>query len=394
MSGGNGRAEGAPQAKPRSDPINEGAPQAKPRSDPINAGTNGDRPAEGLEHEELVVRRGRRTGLYVIVAVHSTALGPALGGARLWHYRAPGDAIADALRLSKAMTFKAAAAGLDLGGGKAVLCSDDELGGGRRRELMLDLGDVVESLGGRYITAEDVGTGTEDMAVIRERTSHVVGLPAALGGSGDPSPLTARGVESAIRACCEGRFGSPDLSGRRVCIVGLGHVGSRLAERLLAAGAEVVAADIDSAKRPLAEKLGAAWTDAASPMTTSCEVLAPCALGGAIDRDNLESLRCEIVCGSANNVLAEDRLAEELASSGIVYAPDFIANAGGLINVYAEIHGLDAARTAQLVDGIGETIAVILAEARERATTPLEAARELAAERLEAGRRPRQPAAA
>jgi leucine dehydrogenase len=359
------------------------------------AGVNGDRRlAERLDHEELVVRRGRRTGLYVVVAVHSTALGPALGGARLWHYRAPGDAIADALRLSEAMTLKAAAAGLDLGGGKAVLCADGELADDRRRELMLDLGDVVESLGGRYITAEDVGTGTEDMAVIRERTSHVVGLPVALGGSGDPSPITARGVEASIRACCERRFGSGDLSGRRVCVVGLGHVGTRLAERLLAAGAEVIAADIDAGKRRVAARLGATWTDAGSAMSTACDVLAPCALGGAIHRDNLSSLRCGVVCGSANNVLAEGRLAERLASRGIVYAPDFIANAGGLINVYAEIHGLDEVRTAQLVDGIGETIALILAEAGERSTTPLEAARDLAALRLRSARRHPQPAPA
>jgi leucine dehydrogenase len=366
------------------------------RGDGHTANTNGGRrPAERLDHEELVVRRGRRTGLYVVIAVHSTVLGPALGGARLWHYRVPGDAIADALRLSEAMTLKAAAAGLDLGGGKAVLCSDGELDEGRRRELMLDLGEVVESLDGRYITAEDVGTGTEDMAVIRARTSHVVGLPVSLGGSGDPSPITARGVEAAIRACCERRFGSEDLSGRSVCVVGLGHVGTRLAERLLAAGAEVIAADIDTDKRRLAAKLGAGWIDPGSAMTAACDVLAPCALGGAIDRDNLGSLRCEIVCGSANNVLAEERLAEGLASREILYAPDFIANAGGLINVYAEIHRLGDERTRRLVDGIGEKLAEILAEAKERSTTPLQAARELAAERLiGAARHHHQPAAA
>jgi leucine dehydrogenase len=357
------------------------------------ASTNGHRPPERLDHEELVVRRGRRTGLYVVVAVHSTALGPALGGARQWCYRAPGDAIADALRLSKAMTFKAAAAGLDLGGGKSVLCSDGDLSDRRRRDLMHDLGDVVESLGGRYITAEDVGTGTDDMALIRQRTSHVVGLPVSLGGSGDPSPLTARGVEAAIRACCE-HLGTPDLSGVSVCVVGLGHVGSRLAERLLEAGAEVIAADIDSGKRRLAERLGAAWTDADSALTTACDVLAPCALGGAINRDNLLSLRCKVVCGSANNMLAEERLAERLASRGIVYAPDFIANAGGLINVYGEIHRLDGARTLRLVDGIGETIATILAEAEDRSVTPLQAAQELAAERLAAAGPQHQPVAA
>jgi leucine dehydrogenase len=351
------------------------------------------RPTAQLDHEELVVRRGRRTGLYVIVAVHSTALGPALGGARLWCYRTPGDAVADALRLSQAMTMKAAAARLDLGGGKAVMCADNERSAERRRRLLLDLGDVVESLDGRYITAEDVGTGTEDMAVIRERTSHVVGLPPSLGGSGDPSPLTARGVEAAIRACCERRYGSTDLSDRSICVVGIGHVGARLVERLVRAGCRVLATDIDAGKRVSAEQLGAIWIDADAPMTTACDVLAPCALGGAIDAGNVDQLRCEIVCGSANNVLADESLAESLHERGIVYAPDFIANVGGLINVYSEIHDLDRARRKQLVDGIGETIAHILAEAEERGTTPLEAARQLAAERLERARRS-EPAAA
>jgi leucine dehydrogenase len=351
------------------------------------------RPTARLDHEELVVRRGRRTGLYVIVAVHSTALGPALGGARLWCYRTPGDAVADALRLSQAMTMKAAAARLDLGGGKAVMCADGDFSGERRRGLLLDLGDVVESLDGRYITAEDVGTGTEDMAVIRERTSHVVGLPPSLGGSGDPSPLTARGVEAAIKACCERRFGSSDLSDRSACVVGIGHVGARLVERLVRAGCRVLATDIDAGKRVSAEQLGAIWIDADAPMTTACDVLAPCALGGAIDAGNVDELRCEIVCGSANNVLADDPLADRLHERGIVYAPDFIANAGGLINVYAEIDGLDRARTKRLVDGIHETIAHVLSEAEERNATPLQAARQLATERLQrAGQR--EPATA
>jgi leucine dehydrogenase len=351
------------------------------------------RPTAKLDHEELVVRRGRRTGMYVIVAVHSTALGPALGGARLWHYRTPGDAVADALRLSKAMTMKAAAARLDLGGGKAVLCADEELTADRRRGLLLDLGDVVESLDGRYITAEDVGTGTEDMVVIHEQTSHVVGLPPSLGGSGDPSPITARGVEAAIRACCERRYGTADLSDRTICVVGIGHVGARLVERLVTAGSRVLATDIDAGKRVSAEQLGAIWIHPDAEMTTECDVLAPCALGGAIDAGNVDELRCAIVCGSANNVLADDSLAERLHERGIVYAPDFIANAGGLMNVYGELHHLDRARTKKLVDGIGETIAHILVEAEGRGTTPLDAALQLAAERLERARQ-RETAAA
>ena len=348
--------------------------------------------ADRLDHEELLVRRGPRTGIYVIVAVHSTALGPALGGARLWRYKTPGDAIADALRLSEAMTYKAAAAGLNLGGGKSVLCVERGLTIAARRELMLDLGEAVESLEGRYVVAEDVGTTAADMAMVAERTSHVVGRPVEQGGSGDPSPVTARGVEAAMRVACEKELGSPDLSGVRVCVIGLGHVGANLAERLANAGAELLVSDIDSSKRKLADRLGARWVKPARAATVACDVLAPCALGGTIDRDNARRLRCRIVCGSANNALADDSLADELDQLGILYAPDFIANAGGLINVYAEIHGLERERTDRLVDGIGEALGAVLRTAEERSVTPLLAARELAAARLERARRSDQPA--
>src|SRR5262245_6118229 len=250
-----------------------------------------------LAHEEVVVRRGRRSGIYIVVSIHSTVLGPALGGLRMWRYGALGDAISDGLRLSEAMTYKAAAAGLDLGGGKAVIClpPERELPPPHRRELMLDVGDVIDSLDGRYVTAEDVGTGTDDMAVIRERTDHVVGLPIDSGGSGDPSPITARGVESAIRASATHRYGDGNLAGRRVSVVGLGHVGSHLAERLAADGAELAVTDIDPARRELAERLGARWLEPEDAPVAECEVLAPCALGGAIDRDNVGRLRCEVI---------------------------------------------------------------------------------------------------
>src|SRR5919201_19742 len=338
-----------------------------------------------LAHEEVVVRRGQRSGIYIVVSIHSTALGPSLGGLRLWRYEALGDAIADGLRLSEAMTYKASAAGLDLGGGKAVICVPPEhrLSPDERRELMLDVGDIVESLEGRYVTAEDVGTGTDDMSVIRERTEHVVGLPINSGGSGDPSPITARGVESAIRACCEHRYGSGTLAGRRVTVVGLGHVGSRLAERLSADGAELGISDIDPKKRKFAEQIGARWLDPAEAVLAECDLLAPCALGGMIDRENVERLRSEIVCGAANNVLAERSLAGRLAELEILYAPDFIANAGGLINVYGELHGLDRARLDSLVDGIGEALRRVFEAAEDRSVTPLAAARALAEERLD-----------
>jgi leucine dehydrogenase len=343
-----------------------------------------------LRHEELVVRRGARSDIHVVVAIHSTALGPALGGARMWTYGALGDGIADALRLSEAMTYKAAAAGLDLGGGKAVLCvpPDRELSASERRGLMLDLGDIVESLDGRYVTAEDVGTSAEDMAVIGERTSHVVGLPTAAGGSGDPSPVTARGVERAIRACCEHRYDSPDLDGRAVGVIGLGHVGMALAKRLHSAGAKLVASDIDPSKRPAAEDLGARWIDPDEAIAADCEVLAPCALGGAISDRTIGRIRAEIVCGAANNVLASDSLADALHERGILYAPDFIANAGGLINVYGELHGLERGELDELVDGIGEALSRILSLAAERSITPLEAARAIALEGLGQARRP------
>jgi leucine dehydrogenase len=356
----------------------------------VPAGGNGRRGGgDGLlDHEELVVGRGERSGAYLVIAVHSTALGPSLGGARLWHYPCLGDGIADALRLSEAMTYKASAAGLDLGGGKAVLCApsggkpDPEL----RRALMLDLGDAVEGLEGRYITAEDVGTSVEDIAMVGERTDNVTGKPVELGGSGDPSPITARGVEAAIRACCRHRYGSAELSGRRIAVVGLGHVGARLAERLATGGAELVASDIDEGKREIAERLGGRWVDPDDAMAVECELLVPCALGGAIDAETVETLRCEIVCGAANNVLARDGLAERLAEREILYAPDFIANAGGLINVYGELHGLDPEGLGALVDGIGPALGRILEASAERSVTPLRAARELALERLEAAR--------
>jgi leucine dehydrogenase len=341
-----------------------------------------------LAHEEVVVRRGDRTGIYVVVSVHSTVLGPALGGLRMWHYGALGDAIADGLRLSEAMTYKAAAAGLDLGGGKAVIClpPERELSDEDRRDLMLDVGDIVDSLEGRYVTAEDVGTGTDDMAVIRERTDHVVGLPIDSGGSGDPSPITARGVESAVRACSEHRYGSGDLAGRRVTVIGLGHVGSHLAERLAADGAELAVSDIDPDKRRTAERLGARWLDPADAVLAECDLLAPCALGGMIDRENVERLQCEIVCGAANNVLTERSLAVRLAERGILYAPDFIANSGGLINVYGELHGLEPHKLDRLVDGIGEALGRVFQAAEARSVTPLAAARALAEERLDAAR--------
>jgi leucine dehydrogenase len=253
-----------------------------------------------------------------------------------------------------------------------------------RRDLLLDFGDLVESLGGSYVTAEDVGTDADDMAVIAERTTHVTGQAADRGGTGDPSPVTALGVLSAIHGCAERRFGTRELAGRRIVVVGLGHVGSNLARMLAGAGARVAVSDIDPARRATATEIGARWIDPAEAMSASCDILAPCALGGAIDGATLPRLRCVIVCGAANNVLADESLARRLAEAGILYAPDFIVNAGGLINVYRELHDYDAEHALELARGIEDTVTRIVAEAEARGVTPLAAARALAERRLDA----------
>jgi leucine dehydrogenase len=348
-------------------------------------------PLVSLDHEGLVIRRGRRSGLYTIVAVHSTKLGPALGGCRMWRYASSADAARDALRLARAMTFKAAAAGVPVGGGKGVICAGP--GGApadaARRDVLLDFADTVEVLDGAYITAEDVGTSSADMIVIRERTGHVVGLPESRGGSGDPSPFTALGVESAMRACCARRFGSSELAGRSVSIVGVGRVGSALARRLSAAGARLFLADIDESKRALADELaGAQWCDPNVALHADVDVVAPCALGGVVSESNVELLRCEIVCGSANNQLAHEGLAEDLERRGILYAPDFVANAGGLINVAAEREGYDRELATRRVRGIEQVMEDLFEEAQATETTPLAAAYRLARRRLAAAAEP------
>jgi leucine dehydrogenase len=349
-------------------------------------------PPVSFEHEDLVVRKGRRSRRHLVVAIHSTALGPALGGVRLWPYRSTVDGARDALRLARGMTYKAAAAGLDLGGGKGVICAPGGAPptGPSRRALLLDFGDLVESLDGRYLTAEDVGISAEDLVTIGERTRRVTGLPADQGGSGDPSPFTALGVQAAMRACARERFGSPNLSGRRIVIAGLGQVGSKLARLLAEAGAELAVSDIDRAKRSLATELDAEWLEPSEEMLAECDILAPCALGGAIDAANLPGLSCEIVCGCANNQLADEDLAEALAERGILCAPDFIVNAGGLIHIYREIRGYSQQEARELVLAIELNLNRVLMAAGERGITPSRAARELAQERLDAARE--QPA--
>lgn len=337
-----------------------------------------------MDHETLLVRRGPRTGLSTIVAVHSTKLGPALGGCRMWHHGTLEEAIEDALRLSGAMTLKAAAAGLDLGGGKGVIWLPDDTvpAGDVRRDLMRDFAETVELLDGSYITAEDVGTTIADMELVARYSNHVVGRPVAQGGSGDPGPRTAVGLGAAIRACCSHRFGASSLAGSRIVVVGVGSVGASLARSLAAAGASLAVSDVDLGKRALAEELNADWLDPRAALRAQADVLAPCALGGVLDDPLTPELRCEIICGSANNQLSDDGVADLLAARGILYAPDFIANSGGLINVALELAGYDPVLATRRVEEIESTMNAILEHAQAAGLTPLSAARELAWKRL------------
>ena len=336
------------------------------------------------DHEELVVQTGKRSGATMAIAIHSSALGPALGGVRLWRYPRDEDGVTDALRLARGMTFKAAAAGLDLGGGKGVICapSAEQPAKNEREALLLDFGDLVDSLDGRYITAEDVGMTPEDMVVIASRTPHVTGMPVSHGGTGDPSRFTAAGVQAAMRAASLFALGSASLAGRRVVVSGLGHVGEKLARGLADAGAELVVSDLDPGRRPVAEALEASWVEPGEALETECDILAPCAVGGAINRQNSMRIRPRIVCGAANNQLADEGLADTLDERGILYAPDFIANAGGLINVYRELRSFSEERAMELALAIETTMARILARAERECMTPLDAARDLARERL------------
>jgi leucine dehydrogenase len=343
-----------------------------------------DRYLEALDHEQVLIRRGRRSDLYVLVAVHSTLRGPSLGGCRMWRYEDTRSALRDGLRLSRAMTLKAAVADLPLGGGKGVIVlpAGERISVRRRRDVLLDFGDAVEAVAGAYITAEDVGTSSRDMRLIAGRTAHVAGLPLRLGGSGDPSPFTALGVHVAIRTCCRRVFGTPSLRGRSVAIVGLGHVGARVAKRCAAEGARLLVNDLDEGKRRLAHELGAEWLTSSAALQAPVDVLSPCALGGVFDDATVERLSCALIAGGANNQLATDGVADRLAELGVLWAPDFVVNAGGIINISDEFDGYEAGRARRKVKRIESTLDRILDDAQSNGSTPLAAALALARVRL------------
>jgi len=337
--------------------------------------------AGDAEHEEVLFATDPVSGLKAIIAIHSTALGPALGGTRFFAYESEEAALTDVLRLSRAMSYKAAAAGLDLGGGKAVIIGDPRRV--KTERLLRAYGRAVDSLGGRYITAEDVGTTTEDMMAIARETTWVTGIPAAFGGSGDPSPATARGVMSAIGAVAERLWGTPDLTDRTVSVSGVGKVGSSLVEQLAKSGATTIVTDVDtSALDEVASAYGSQVVGLDEIFDVECDIFAPCALGGALNASTIGRLRCAAVVGSANNQLAEPDDADRLVERGILYAPDFVVNAGGIINIAEELRGYSWERAAHAVDTIGTALTTILDRAETDGINPHAAAEHVARERI------------
>lgn len=331
------------------------------------------------EHEQVLFTHEQTSGYRGIIAIHDTTLGPALGGCRFWDYASEEEALIDVLRLARAMTYKAAVAGLNLGGGKSVIIGDNRI---TRREMIFRAhGRAVESLKGRYITAEDVGTSVEDMDYVHMETEYVVGIA---GRSGDPSPVTAYGVYRGMKACALKRYGDDSLKDKRVAVRGLGHVGYHLCENLAAEGARLIVTDINEEK--VARVVEDFSAEAVSPdaiIEVDADIFAPCALGAIINSESIPKLRVDIIAGGANNQLEtpEDNMA--LLERGILYAPDYVINAGGLISVYSELAGWSPDRSKRKAGEIYETLLAIFKVAEEQKMTSAEAANHIAERRIE-----------
>jgi leucine dehydrogenase len=340
---------------------------------------------ETWDGETAAIRRDRESGSWIFVCVHSTRLGPAGGGTRMKVYGTPAEGLQDAMRLSAAMTQKLAVARLPFGGGKAVIAVPELPTGKPRRELLLRYADLVESLGGTYRTSSDMNTGPADMDVIGERTEYVFGRSVAAGGSGNPGPSTAVGVYHGIRASLSHAFGSGDLAGRNVVVQGAGAVGSPLAQELASAGASVLVADIEPERaEALAAQVGGAAIPAEQLFETDCDVYAPCAVGGTLSVETVPRLRCRIVAGSANNQLAEPEAANVLRERGILYAPDYVVNAGGAIAIVGlEQLGWTKSELDAALARIGETLLETYEWADAQGISTAAAADVLAEERLE-----------
>jgi leucine dehydrogenase len=335
----------------------------------------------GKQYEEVVYFNDPPTGLRAIVAIHSTALGPALGGTRFFPFETEEEALRDVLRLARGMTYKAAVTGLDVGGGKAVIIGDSRRD--KSEALLRSYGRFIDSMGGRYITAEDVGTSRDDMDVIRRETRWVTGVSAQLGGSGDPSPVTAFGVFNGLKACAEEALSTASLEGLRVVVQGVGKVGYALAKHLVEGGAVVTVSDVevDSVARAVSD-FGVDTVEPEKAHAVECDIFAPCALGGIIRDDTIPELKCKVVAGAANNQLASPEHGDALAELGILYAPDFVINAGGIINVADELMGYDRDRAMTKVKDIYRTLREVFRLSKTEQVPPARAAELLAEKRI------------
>ncbi|MEQ1721690.1 MAG: Glu/Leu/Phe/Val dehydrogenase dimerization domain-containing protein [Pseudobdellovibrio sp.] len=337
--------------------------------------------AQQGEHEQVIFCHDKNVGLRAIIAIHNTSLGPALGGTRMWNYKTEQEALTDVLRLSKGMTYKAAAAGLNLGGGKAVIIGDPKTQ--KTEGLFRAFGQYVNSLNGKYITAEDVGTGVNDMEHVFMETPWVTGIPKDFGGSGDPSPYTAHGVLMGIKAAAHEKFGTDSLKGMRIAVQGLGNVGSNLVKYLVEEGAHVIVSDIDQARVKMhhdAFKVEIVAPDAI--LGVDCDIQAPCAMGAIVNDQTITKFKCKVIAGGANNQLAEPRHGDQLRELGILYAPDYVVNAGGLMNVFVELEGYSPDRAFEKTRKVYQNVKKVIEIAKRDNISTHIAADRLAEERI------------
>ncbi|UTD16688.1 Glu/Leu/Phe/Val dehydrogenase [Tenacibaculum mesophilum] len=335
-------------------------------------------------HEQIVFCNDEDTGLKAIIGIHNTTLGPALGGTRMWQYKSEWEALNDVLRLSRGMTYKSAITGLNLGGGKAVIIGDAKTQ--KNDALMRKFGEFVNSLSGKYITAEDVGMETRDMDIIREVTPHVTGVSESIGGSGNPSPVTAYGVYMGMKAAAKYKFGTENLDGKKVLVQGVGHVGETLVKHITDEGAQVVLNDINEARlEELSKKYGANVVLGNDIFGLDVDIYAPCALGATINDGSIAQLKAKVIAGAANNQLANElKHGTMLKEKGIAYAPDFLINAGGIINVYAEVVGYDKAESLKRTENIYNTTLEIFNLSEKENITTHQAAFNIAQARIDA----------
>ena len=332
-----------------------------------------------MGHEQVLFCQDKEVGLKAIIAVHNTVCGPSLGGTRMWNYASDEEAIKDVLRLSRGMTYKNAISGLDLGGGKAVIIGDARKD--KSEALMRRFGQFVDSLGGKYITAEDVGISPQDMSWVSMETKHVAGLP---GKSGDPSPVTAYGVYMGMKASAKIQFGSDSLAGKKVAVQGVGHVGEYLVGHLEKEGAEIFISDIhEETLNRVSKQYGASVVGLDAIYDVDMDIYAPCALGATVNDDTLKRLKCSIIAGAANNQLANESIhGEQVRGMGMIYAPDYLINAGGVMNCAGEVYNIDNDKVMSMAENIYHTTLAIITKSREEGIPTYLAANRMAEERI------------